>query len=63
MKESRLFNLHKIECFDCFVVLNNLALTYEEGGKYNEAIKTFQESLELKRRCDYGNLVEMSTST
>ena len=43
-------------------MLHNLALTYEEGGKYNDAIKKYQESLELERRCDDGDLVEMSTS-
>ncbi|XP_062504850.1 nephrocystin-3-like [Corticium candelabrum] len=42
--------------------LNNLALTYEEGGKYSEAIKTYEESLALKRQCNDGNLVGMSTT-
>ncbi|XP_062504715.1 kinesin light chain-like [Corticium candelabrum] len=42
--------------------LHNLALAYERVRKYDEAIKTYEESLELKRRCDDGNLVEMSTS-
>ncbi|XP_062504029.1 nephrocystin-3-like [Corticium candelabrum] len=42
--------------------LNNLAPIYQEVGKYDEAIKTFEESRELKRRCDDGNLVEMATT-
>ena len=46
-----------------FIALNDLALAYERDGKYDEAIKTYEESLELKRRCDDGNLVGMSTST
>ena len=46
-----------------FIALHNLALAYERVRKYDEAIKTYEESLELKRRCDDGNLVEMSTST
>ena len=46
-----------------FLALNNLAPIYQEVGKYDEAIKTFEESRELKRRCDDGNLVEMATST
>ena len=46
-----------------FIALNDLALAYQTDRKYDEAIKTYEESLELKRRCDEGNLVEMSTST
>ena len=46
-----------------FLVLNNLALTYQEGRKYKEAIKTYEESLELIMRCDDGDLVGISTST
>ncbi|XP_062505646.1 kinesin light chain-like [Corticium candelabrum] len=45
-----------------FLVLNNLALTYRQGRKYKEAIKTYEESLELKMRCEDGNLVEKSTT-
>ena len=46
-----------------FIALNDLAVAYQTDGKYDKAIKTFRESLELRRRCDDGNLVEMSTST
>ena len=46
-----------------FLVLNNLARTYQQGNKYEEAIKTYEEPLELKRRYDDGSQVEMSTST
>ncbi|XP_062504030.1 nephrocystin-3-like [Corticium candelabrum] len=40
--------------------LHNLALIYQEVRRYDEAIKAYEESLELKRRCDDGNLVKMS---
>ncbi len=46
-----------------FLALNNLAVTYENGGKYYEAIMAYEESLVLKRQYDNENLVEMSTST
>ena len=46
-----------------FLALNNLAVTYENGGKYDEAIMAYEESLVLKRQYDNENLVEMSTST
>lgn len=46
-----------------FVALNNLALTYQEGGKYDKAIKTYETSLDLQRQCDDGNRVEKSTGT
>ena len=46
-----------------FLALNNLAVVYQGVGKYDEAIKSHEESLELKRRCDDGNLVGMSAST
>ncbi|XP_062520538.1 uncharacterized protein LOC134195518 isoform X2 [Corticium candelabrum] len=44
------------------VALNNLALTYQEGGKYDKAIKTYETSLDLQRQCDDGNRVEKSTA-
>ncbi|XP_062503898.1 nephrocystin-3-like [Corticium candelabrum] len=37
-----------------FIALNRLALAYQSVGNYNEAIKTYEESLE---RCHDGNLV------
>ena len=46
-----------------FLALNNLAVTYENGWKYYEAIMAYEESLVLKRQYDNENLVEMSTST
>ena len=46
-----------------FIALNDLARAYQRDGKYDEAIKTYEESLELEGRCDDGNLVGMSTST
>ena len=46
-----------------FIALNDLAGAYQTDGKYDKAIETYEEFLELKRRCDDGNLVEMSTST
>ena len=63
MKNLDYINLHKIKHLIVFLALHNLALTYQEGGKYDQAIKTYQESLKLDRRCDDGNLVEMSAST
>ena len=44
------------------LALHNLARTYEAGGKYDEAIKAYEESLLLKRQLDDCNLVDMSTS-
>ncbi len=44
------------------LALHNLALTYEEGGKYDEAIKAYEESLVLERQLDDCNLVNMSLS-
>ncbi|XP_062504025.1 nephrocystin-3-like [Corticium candelabrum] len=41
--------------------LNNLALTYQRNGKYDEAIKTYKESFELMKRYDVGNLLGMSS--
>ncbi|XP_062504898.1 uncharacterized protein LOC134181649 [Corticium candelabrum] len=41
--------------------LHSLADTYQEGGQYDKSIKTYEELLELKRRCDDGNLVKMFT--
>ena len=46
-----------------FIALNTFALAYQRVGKYNEAIKTYEESLELKRRCDDGNLADTFRST
>ena len=46
-----------------FIALNGLAFAYQTDGKYDKAIKTYEESLALKMRCDDENLVEMSTST
>ena len=46
-----------------FLALNNLALIYEEGGKCDEAIKAYEDSIKLKRQYDDGNLVEISTDT
>ena len=43
-----------------FIALNGLGLAYLRDGKYDEAIKTYEEALE---QCDDGNRVEMSTST
>ena len=46
-----------------FIALDNLAIAYQIDEKYDKAIKTYEESLELNRRCDDGNLAQMSTST
>ena len=46
-----------------FLALNGLAGAYRTEGKYNEARKTYEESLDLKRRRDDGSPVGMSTST
>ena len=43
-----------------FIALNALAFAYERDGKYDEAMKAYEESLE---QCDAGNLVGKSTST
>ena len=43
-----------------FIALNVFAISYQRDGKYDEVIKTYEESLE---QCDDGNLVEMSTSS
>ena len=43
-----------------FIALNRLALAYQSVGNYNEAIKTYEESLE---RCHDGNLVGKLKST
>ncbi|XP_062498949.1 kinesin light chain-like [Corticium candelabrum] len=42
--------------------LNGLAGAYRTEGKYNEARKTYEESLDLKRRRDDGSPVGMSTT-
>ena len=44
------------------LALHNLALTYEEGGKYDEAIKAYEESLMLQRQSDDYDPLVMSTS-
>ncbi len=44
------------------LALHNLAFTYQASGKYDEAIKAYEESLVLKRQLDDFNLVEMSSS-
>ena len=44
------------------LALHNLAFTYKEGGKYDEAIKAYEESLVLKRQLDDCNLVDTSPS-
>ena len=46
-----------------FIALNDLASAYKRDEKYEKAIKTYEESLELQRRCDDGNLEGTSAST
>ena len=44
------------------LALHNLALAYQEGWKYDEAIMAYEESLVLQRQSDDCDLVLMSTS-
>ena len=44
------------------LALHNLAFTYNERGKYDEAIKSYEESLVLQRQLDDWDIEGMSTS-
>ncbi len=44
------------------LALHNIAVAYGEGGKYDEAIKAYEESLVLERQLDDFNLVDTSSS-
>ena len=44
------------------LALHNLAHAYQEGGKYDEAIKAYEESLVFRSQLNNCNPVEMSTS-
>ncbi|XP_062503948.1 tetratricopeptide repeat protein 28-like [Corticium candelabrum] len=47
---------------DIACALHNLAFTYNERGKYDEAIKSYEESLVLQRQLDDWDIEGMSTT-